>query len=273
MPVHSFARPQRAATARQPAALRLYGLDAVRGIAMLWMTAFHGCFDLQYFGYLHTNFYDNPIWTLQRISIVSLFLFCAGFGQAVAMQQQLSWARFWQRWRRVAFSALLVSAASYLMFPNSFIYFGILHGMALMLIVVRCTAGWGNWLWPLGALALALPSLMAPVHAHWAGAAILNDPGLNWLGLISHKPVTEDYAPLFPWLGVMWWGMASGNWWLQRTRRMGNICLRRPGQAGCSGLWHNNRGQRALATLGRHSLPYYLIHQPVMMGVLSLIRH
>ena len=39
---------------------------------MVWMTAFHFCFDLQYFGYLHTNFYDNPVWTLQRMAIVSL---------------------------------------------------------------------------------------------------------------------------------------------------------------------------------------------------------
>jgi uncharacterized membrane protein len=34
---------------------------------------------------------------------------------------------------------------------------------------------------------------------------------LNWLGLIGYKPITEDYVPLLPWLGVMWWGMAAGN--------------------------------------------------------------
>jgi len=31
----------------------------------------------------------------------------------------------------------------------------------------------------------------------------MNAPALNWLGWISQKPITEDYAPLFPWLGVM----------------------------------------------------------------------
>jgi len=31
----------------------------------------------------------------------------------------------------------------------------------------------------------------------------------NWLGLITRKLVTEDYVPLLPWLGVMWWGVAG----------------------------------------------------------------
>jgi uncharacterized membrane protein len=31
-----------------------------------------------------------------------------------------------------------------LMFPKTFIYFGVLHGMAVMLIIVRLTAGWGR---------------------------------------------------------------------------------------------------------------------------------
>ena len=245
---------------------RLPGVDILRGVAMLWMTGFHFCFDLQYFGYLHTNFYDNPVWTLQRMAIVSLFLFSAGLGQAIAVQQQLPWARFWRRWRWVFAASLLVSAGSYALFPDSFIYFGILHGMALMLIVVRATARWDNWLWPLGALALLLPQLALPLHAHWAGADVLNGRGLNWLGLISHKPVTEDYAPLFPWLGVMWWGMATGRWWLRHVP-----VVLRSGQR--RGVRHPRLrpALRALALLGRHSLPYYLVHQPLLIGTLALI--
>ena len=53
--------------------------------AMVWMTVFHFCFDLQQAGYLHTNFYANPFWTVQRTAIVSLFLFVAGLSLAVAL--------------------------------------------------------------------------------------------------------------------------------------------------------------------------------------------
>ena len=81
---------------------RWAALDAVRGVAMLWMTAFHFCFDLNQFGYIRQNFYHDPFWTWQRSCIVSLFLFTAGLGQAAAHAQGLGWPRFWARWWRVA---------------------------------------------------------------------------------------------------------------------------------------------------------------------------
>ena len=95
-------------------------LDALRGAAMVWMTVFHFCFDLNHFGYLRQNFYQDPFWTWQRTAIVSLFLLCAGMGQAVAIAQQQSWPRFWRRWVQIAGCAVLVSAGSYWMYPNSF---------------------------------------------------------------------------------------------------------------------------------------------------------
>jgi uncharacterized membrane protein len=237
----------------------------LRGLAMVWMTIFHFCFDLQYFGYLHTDFHTDPFWTLQRSAIVSLFVFCAGLGQAIALQQGQDWRRFGKRWRQIAGAALLVSAGSYLMFPTSFIYFGILHGMAAMLILARGSAVWRRWLWPLGALALSTPWLAAALHLHWAGAEALNTSTWNWIGLISRKPITEDYAPLLPWIGVMFWGVASGQWLLQHhpqaLARWSNACTK-----SCSA-----KATEKLAWMGRHSLAYYLLHQPLLLGALTVI--
>ena len=244
---------------------RFTAIDMLRGLAMVWMTVIHFSFDLQHFGYLHANFYGDPFWTLQRMAIVSLFVFCAGLGQAVAVAQGQSWARFWKRWWQIALCALVVSVGSAFMFPNSFIYFGILHGMALMLIVVRLLAGAGRWLWLLGALALALPWLAAQMHAAWpAGLDFLNARSFNWLGLISRKPVTEDYAPLFPWLGVMCFGMAVGQWVLRQHA----AALERVGLVLSQGL--TGAPLRGLALLGRWSLSYYMLHQPLLLGALSL---
>jgi uncharacterized membrane protein len=235
---------------------RYEALDALRGVAIVWMTAFHFCFDLNYFHWLRQDFYADPFWTWQRTAIVSLFLFCAGAGQAVAVGQGQTWPRFWKRWLQVAGCALLVTAGSYAMFPRSFIYFGVLHGIAVMLVVVRLTAGWGRWLWVAGALALALKPLAAWAHLQWPALEFLNLPAWNWLGLIGRKPITEDYVPVFPWLGTMWWGMAAGQWvlghcaqWLERRLPAG----------------------RPLSWLGRWSLSWYMVHQPVMIGVLTVI--
>ena len=237
--------------------IRFDAIDALRGAAILWMTAFHFSFDLNHFGYLKQNFYTDPFWTIQRTAIVSMFVFCAGLSQAIAAHQGQTPARFWRRWAQVAGCALLVSAGSYWMYPKSFIYFGVLHGIAVMLIVARATSGWARWLWPLGALAVATPFIADYAHIYWLGIDFLNEKTFNWLGLISRKPITEDYVPLLPWLGVMWWGMAAGQFWLGR-----------------SASWVTTPVPAALAPaawLGRWSLSWYMLHQPVMIGVLMAL--
>ena len=229
-----------------PASTRHDRLDALRGVAIVWMAAFHFMFDLAHLRFIAADFYRDPFWTVQRTCIVSLFLFCAGFGQAVAFEQRQSWPRFWRRWLQLAGCALLVSAGSALVFPQSWISFGVLHGIALMLLVCRATAGWGRWLWPLGLLAIALPSLIA--HPFF-------DTRLtNWVGLVTRKPVTEDYVPLLPWLGVMWWGLAAGRW----------VSVQRPAWLAGALAWP----LAPLAALGRWSLSFYMLHQPVLLGLL-----
>jgi uncharacterized membrane protein len=243
-----------------PVSTRFEAVDALRGLAMVWMTVFHFCFDLNQFGYLQQNFYRDPFWTWQRSLIVSLFLLCAGMGQAMALAQGQSWQRFWRRWAQVVASALLVTAGSWWMYPQSFIYFGVLHGIALMLIVLRLTVHWGNWLWLLGAAAIGL-KLIAVAALEVGGAPalleLLNSRQLNWLGLVTVKPITEDYVPLLPWLGLMWWGGAIGGW----LAGPGAAFLKRP----LPGLF------KPLAILGRWSLSYYLLHQPVMIGALMAL--
>jgi uncharacterized membrane protein len=232
-------------------------LDALRGAAIVWMTVYHFCFDLNHFRWIRQNFYIDPVWTWQRTAIVSLFLFCAGLSQAVAHFQGQSWPRFWRRWAQIAGCALLVTAGSWFMFPRSYIFFGVLHGIAVMLILVRLTANWGRWLWVAGGAALALWWLAPAAHSVWPSLDFLNRGPFQWLGLMSRKPVTEDYVPLVPWLGVMWWGMAAGQWLL--TKRPALLQGRLAS------------GARPLAWMGRWSLSWYMLHQPVLIGLVAAV--
>ena len=241
-----------ARTVRQP------WLDSLRGLAVLWMTAFHFAFDLNYFGWIHQDFYRAPMWTVQRTCILSLFLLCAGLGQSLAVAQGQSWSQFWTRWAQVAGCALLVSVGSRFMFPNSWIYFGVLHGMVVMLLVCRLTAHWGRWLWLAAAVTLGVWLLAPTLHASWPPMSIFDAKPLSWLGLSSVKPLTEDYVPVLPWMAVMWWGMALGQWGAARS------ALARFNATDRTAL-------RPLAWLGRWSLTWYMLHQPVLMGALMLL--
>jgi uncharacterized membrane protein len=222
-------------------------LDALRGVAMVWMAAFHFGFDLNHFGLLDPkqDFYRDPFWTWQRTGIVSLFLFCAGLGQAAALEAAQGWPRFWRRWAQVAGCALLVSAGSALMFPRSWISFGVLHGIALMLIAARLAAPLRAGLWPLGLVLVMLPQ--------WLQHPFFDSRWTNWVGLVTRKPVTEDYVPLLPWLGVMLWGLAAGQVLLQRARHVLAGAVVEP--------------VRPLAALGRWPLSFYMLHQPVLIGL------
>ncbi|MDI4631633.1 DUF1624 domain-containing protein [Pelomonas sp. V22] len=223
-------------------------LDALRGAAIVWMAGFHFCFDLRFFKLTAADFYRDPFWTGQRTAIVSLFLLCAGLGQAVAQAQGLGWPRFWRRWGQVVGCALLVSAGSALMFPQSWISFGVLHGLALMLLLLR-------WAGPrlgqaaavlIGAAVIALPQLCSHVF--------FDNRWSNWLGFTTAKPITEDYVPLLPWFGMMLWGFALGRWLLAARPAWLQGALIAPLQP--------------LALLGRWSLSFYMLHQPVLIGLL-----
>jgi uncharacterized membrane protein len=237
--------------------MRFDRLDALRGLAIVWMTIYHFCFDLNHFGWIQQNFYHDPVWTWQRSAIVSLFLLCAGAGQAVALHLGQTWPRFWKRWAQVAGCALLVSVGSYLMYPKTFIYFGVLHGIAVMLIIVRLTAHFGAWLWPLGALAIASKFIALYAVATLPNLQFLNSSGFNILGWVSQLPQTEDYVPIFPWLGLMWWGTAAAQWLLLNQPEMIT------GRVASRAKW--------LAWLGTWSLAWYMLHQPAMLGILTIL--
>jgi uncharacterized membrane protein len=235
--------------AANPAAPQRFDrLDALRGAAIVWMVAFHFSFDLNHLGWIapRQDFYHDPFWTGQRSCIVSLFLLCAGLGQAVACEAQQPWSRFWRRWAQIAGCAVLVSAGSAIMFPRSWISFGVLHGVAVMLPLTRLLASSRWLLWPLGAAAIALPWV---AQHPW-----FDSRWTNWIGLVTRKPVTEDFVPLLPWLGVMLWGLAAGQWLLARRRSWLVGALAQPLQP--------------LALLGRWPLSIYMLHQPILIGVL-----
>ena len=247
----------------RPASPRFERLDLWRGLAIVWMAGFHFSFDLNQYRFIAPqNFYADPFWTQQRFCIVSMFLLGAGAGQAVAVDAGQTWRRFWRRWAQVAGCALLVSVGSYQMFPRGWISFGVLHGMAAMLLLLRAL---GGVLPPArlarAPLALAGVALLAAVAwrlPHWVQSPFFDTRLTNWVGLVTHLPPTEDYVPVLPWLGMMLAGYLVASLLLVHGRAAftrGVPAFVRP-----------------LAVLGRWSLSFYMIHQLVLIGALELVR-
>jgi uncharacterized membrane protein len=243
-----------------PAVVRIAWIDAWRGVAIALMIAYHFCFDLSYFHVLHADLNHEAFWIASRSLIVSMFLTLVGISLVLSSQQGLVLRRFATRQLRIGACAVLVSAGSYAMFPATFIYFGILHfiffasliGMALLRGRLP------------GAVFAVAGALSIYAALQWS-SPVFDTPPLQWIGFMTYKPATEDYVPLFPWIGVVLLGIAAGQWLLARLAK----AQAKSATDGAAAT--KNPIIRAGAWMGRHSLLIYMLHQPILLGFLYLL--
>ncbi len=224
---------------------RLWPIDALRGGAIAIMIAFHFCFDLSYFKLADFNFYRDPFWLSARAFIVSSFLFLVGVSLMLASYANVELARILRRTGVLLAAALLISVVTYWQFGDRLITFGVIHFIAVASILGLAFRNLGHWnlllgiLWIVAGLTVQNP--------------IFDAKALNWVGFMTGKPSTEDYVPLFPWFGVVLLGMYCAPWvarWTQGKAHTEPSAL-----------------SRLLAWGGRHSLIIYLLHQPILMGL------
>ena len=234
-------------------ATRYPAIDILRGIAILMMFVFHFCFDLKYFGVIDVDFTTHPFWLNFRRTIVSMFLLLVGVSLYLATRNGLNTQRYLKRLGLLIIYAALVSLGSYLMFPETFIYFGILHFITAASVVGLLFTRFYRFNLVIGIALILLDSFYSNVF--------FNSKAVNWIGLMTHLPFTEDYVPLIPWFGVVLIGMFTGRMLFADNKPPAWIC--RQGM--------NNPLARLLAFGGRHSIHIYMLHQPIFIGVLSLI--
>jgi uncharacterized membrane protein len=232
---------------RRQQAPRVEGLDALRGVAILAMVVYHFCFDLRYFGVARWDFEHDIRWLAARTLILSSFLLIAGISAALARRDPAADARWPRHVAVIGGAALLVTAASAMMFPRSFIWFGVLHAIALSLLLARPLVDRPRAAVAAGVIVIAAGVMLSSQH--------FDNRMLGWLGFMTGKPMTEDYVPLFPWSGVLFLGIAAGHALVASNFAMLAPLARMP---------------RALRFLGRHSLAVYLVHQPLLLGGLGL---
>ena len=232
-----------------PAPRRLALVDALRGLAIVQMIAFHFTYSLDRFGWVEVAVDRDQPWAAWRIAIVTQFLLLVGVSQTLRSQLHPARGAFWRRWAQVATAAAVVSFGSWLVFGPRMIWFGILHFIALALLLAQPLLRLGLWNAPLGLAALALGGLVVdPRCDAWPAYA---------LGFSTELPATEDYVPLFPWLGVVLLGLALGALW----RRWG-FAVAAPLAALTASA------PRFLTLLGTWPLTVYLAHEPILAAIL-----
>lgn len=211
-------------------------VDALRGFTVILMIIFHFSFDLNFFGFVSFDIIGHPFWYFFPRLIVFLFLFSAGLALALAHKTIIKWRAFFKRLALISFWAFVISIVTYNFYPEHWIYFGTLHAIAVVSVMSL----------PF----LRFPKIACAVALGLLLPSMIFDMNIPWFQL-EHS--SWDYISPFPWLGASLLGIFAAH--------KGFHLIKTP----------ESSLVKSLNYLGKHSLLIYLIHQPILFGILTLV--
>ncbi len=217
------------------------------------MVIYHFTWDLGFYRLSSIQAGVDPGWRLFAKLIAGSFLFLAGVGLVLAHGDGIQWRAFWRRFGILAAAAAAISLATWLAMPEGFIFFGILHSIAICSLLSLPFVRAPFWL----ALAAAAAVFALPAFFR---STVFDSPFWYWLGLSQSLPLTNDYEPVLPWLGPMLLGVAFGR-----------IAMTLGWDAVLAAFPAKSPPARGLAFAGRNSLLVYLGHQPVLLSALWVV--
>lgn len=229
---------------------RLPFFDILRGIALIAMTIYHFTWDLEFYSWILPGTTLESGWVIFARAIATSFLFLVGVSLVLAHGEGVRWRGFWRRFLQVAAAAAAITVATYIAFPETFIFFGILHAIALFSVLALVLV---SLHWSISALATAV------IFMIWQTTKVdlFQAPVFWWIGLVPKPPLSNDYVPVFPWFAATVAGIAA-------TKLAASLNALQPfGKVDLPALL-----SKPLTFIGRHSLVYYLLHQPIMLGLL-----
>lgn len=255
---------------------RYHLLDALRGLTLISMIAYHGTWDLVYLcgNYFHDlqwykticDWYINSraayVW---QQSICWTFIFLSGFCWSLGRQHL-------KRGLLVLGGGAVVSAVTMLFLWEDRVVFGVLtcigSCMLLMIPVDEYARKWNSWGGLAGSVFLfILTKNINGGYLGFEGWNLIRLPkgiyrGLleTYLGFTDPTFYSTDYFSLFPWFflflaGYFLYQLLQRNRLFEQERVRAVLQLRIP----------------VLCFIGRHSLPIYMLHQPVLYGMLQLV--
>jgi len=232
---------------------RYWEIDALRGVAIIWMMLFHLSWDLVFFGLSRVQMGRGPWPWFSRI-IATMFLSLSGISMVIVDNRpgaRRAFRRTLLRGGKVFGFGLVITLATFLFVPSEFVVFGILHLIGFSIVAA----------YPFLPRKRRWISLIAGVVAITVGSDINRrialGPWLIPLGVNQIGRGMVDWYPILPWFGVVLTAIFLGHALYPAGKRRFEI----PD-------WSRVPMLRQIAFLGKHSLLIYLVHQPVLIGIL-----
>ncbi len=230
---------------------RSFTTDAVKGGFVAAMIVYHSFYVAEMYGLADLELFSGFWWLFPR-TIAGGFVAISGWNLAAKKARGAGLGGFARRAATLGLVALAISAVTWPVLGKSFVFFGVIHLLALSSILA----------YPLlGRPALAIAVGVAAGAAGLAlGGMRFSFPWLAWLGLRPAGLYPADYLPLAPWFAFVALGAAARD-----------VVARRRGATLTAAVAHDEARRpapiRLLAAMGRRSLYVYLIHLPLLYGL------
>jgi uncharacterized membrane protein len=230
---------------------RIWEVDFLRGLSIILMVGYHLLYDLGAMAGIQsilgfTTDLTTPAWLAAQYFFAGLFVVLSGISSTLSRGNI-------RRGLKLLAVALLVTAVTFFYNRDAAIHFGILHCLAVSILVYglafektrakACTAA--------GVVVIALSAALRFVLK----ATTVRFDWLLPLGIHTPAYAAFDYFPLLPWLGIFLAGAALG----------------KSAYASRRSLIRRRLPVTFVNFAGQHSLLIYIVHQPVILGVLTVL--
>jgi len=243
--------------------MRFWEIDSLRGIAIAMMILFHSMFDLYFFKKLDIDVQSGFWWLFAR-STAAIFIFLVGVSLTISYSKSITAAgtkslfrKYLMRGLKIFSWGLAVTFITWLFLKQGFVILGILHFIGISIMLAYPFLSSKRLMQKEACLLFGVFCIAVGLYLHRFS---VDTYYLMWLGIIPKTLYTVDYFPLLPWFGVVLAGMYFGKLIYKDNKRMidlpdlSNILL-----------------IRFLCFLGRNSLFIYLVHQPILIGLIYLL--
>ncbi len=240
---------------------RFWEIDVVRGIAVVLMVLFHLVFDLAYLGIWNVNPYAGGFLLLQRTTAF-LFLSLVGVSLALSHFRHPGFGHTLSRFFLLAAFALSITLVTSLYPGRVAIVFGVIHFIAVSVLLGWLFVRLPAWTNLAAGLLLLGQGLAYDATALFTGIAAVMPAMLQPIFLFLGFPAAGfhslDYYPLLPWFGLVLVGIAVGKVLYRQSKPVAKTAI--------------PLVLKPLNWLGKNALAVYLVHQPVLIGLLLAVK-
>lgn len=240
---------------------RVFLLDEIRGFAILCMVVYHAVYNLVFLFGVDFPFFTSTFMNTIRDIFAGGFIFISGavchFSKSNLKRGALCFGL-----------GMVLTVGTLIIIPSELIMFGILHllGVCMMLyplvskLLERIPTALAIILFAI--LFLLTYNIMCG-YLGFKGFVYIDLPNslysLNLFpfGMPSTSFFSSDYFPLFPWMFVFFAGTYFGK--ALKQNKMPKFFY--------------NSHCKPLGAIGRNTLLIYLLHQPIIFGIMELVNY